>query len=160
MNDQWRQWLAACAAGGEADVSLRELYGRMDADIAARSPTCWLSGKCCHFDEYGHLLYVTGLEIAWVVGRTPGARGLTPAAKHESRDCPYQNGKLCQVHAVRPLGCRIFYCDPAAQGWQHEMYERYLGELRMLHDRLGLTYRYMEWRAGLTEALAVGKIHS
>jgi hypothetical protein len=41
------------------------------------------------------------------------------------------------------------YCDPTAQAWQNEVYERLHGELRRLHDVLGVPYYYVEWRQGL-----------
>jgi len=147
----WHAWRTASALPAVHE-ELRDLYARLAADIAARSPTCWISGKCCKFDSYGHLLYVTGLEIAWLI------RQLPPEGEQRLRDavipsdgCPFQVTGLCGVHAIRPLGCRIYFCDPAAQSWQNPVYETFLTELRQLHDRHGLDYRYMEWRSGLAE---------
>ncbi|MBI1368938.1 MAG: hypothetical protein GC162_09830 [Planctomycetes bacterium] len=151
----WRSW--ADAAGEAAvDHALRDLYDRLVDDIAGRSPTCWLSGKCCKFESYGHRLYVTGLEIAWMLGQIDAdARARLDAAELRGMDgCPFQMSKMCGVHAIRPLGCRIYYCDPAAKSWQNEVYEQYQNELRRLHDQRGLTYRYMEWRMGLEDARA------
>jgi Fe-S-cluster containining protein len=149
----WRQWSDAAlwpAVKGE----LRDLYDRLAADIAARSPQCWVSGKCCKFDSYGHLLYVTGLEIAWLLRQLPAEsrQRLDDADLPGLDGCPFQVTGMCSVHAVRPLGCRIYYCDPNAQSWQNPVYEQFLTELRDLHERHGLEYRYMEWRAGLADA--------
>jgi len=69
--------------------------------------------------------------------------------------CPFQVNGMCSVHPLRPLGCRVYFCDPDAQDWQEPVYERFLNELRQLHERSGLEYRYLEWRAGLSEARAV-----
>lgn len=152
----WRRW-AAAAATPEIDAALRRCYDDLAADIARRSPTCWISGKCCKFHSHGHLLYVTGLEIAWTVRR------LDSSAMHRLKDfdppgadgCPFQIDKMCSIHAIRPLGCRIYYCDPAAKEWQNPVYEMFLNRLRSLHDQQGLEYRYMEWREGLRQARSI-----
>lgn len=151
----WRRWDEA--AGEPAiDSSLRAVYEQLDAEIAERGPTCWISGRCCQFDAYGHRLYVTGLEIAWFLRQLDAmsVQRLHSAALPEADGCPFQVKGLCGVHPVRPLGCRIFFCDPNAQDWQNPVYERYLTELRQLHEAHGLPYRYMEWRNGLAEARA------
>jgi hypothetical protein len=53
------------------------------------------------------------------------------------------------VHALRPLGCRIYFCDQAAQGWQQDLSETLLARIRGLHDRFEVEYRYGEWRSML-----------
>ena len=61
--------------------------------------------------------------------------------------CPFQVDRLCSVHAIRPFGCRIFFCDPTSQQWQNERYELFHAELKRLHEGLGVPYFYVEWRA-------------
>jgi hypothetical protein len=51
--------------------------------------------------------------------------------------CPFQVAKLCGVHAIRPFGCRMFFCDPASTQWQNDAYERYHARLKQLHETLG-----------------------
>jgi len=53
---------------------------------------------------------------------------------------------LCGVHAIKPLGCRVYFCDRSAQTWQHDLSERLLGMIRELHQRHAIEYRYGEWR--------------
>jgi Fe-S-cluster containining protein len=146
----WPRWFAA-AREPAVRQAVREVYDRLDAAVRARGPTCWSSGKCCNFEAYGHRLYVTALEIAWVLGEVP----VRPAAAAvEPRGgCPFQIDRLCSIHASRPLGCRVFFCQQGTQDWQKEIYEKFLTELRTLHDRFDVAYQYMEWRAGLREAL-------
>ena len=157
----WQQWFAA-AEDDAITEQIDALYAELDAKIAERSPTCWQSGKCCHFDTYGHRLYVTGLEIAVFLSRAertqeqitaPGETLPVLSAREcaTAPACSYQHDKRCTVHAVRPLGCRIFFCQQGTQVWQQEFYEIYLQKLHALHDARGLPYRYMEWRTGLTE---------
>ena len=149
----WRAWTDAAAAG-PVHAALDELYGRLGREIERRGPTCWLSGKCCKFDSYGHRLYATGLEIAWLLRQldAPGLARLQGADLPGLDGCPFQQGGLCTAHALRPLGCRVYFCDPTAEPWQNELYERFLGDLRNHHESHGIPYRYMEWRQGLAEA--------
>lgn len=66
--------------------------------------------------------------------------------------CPFQVDNKCSTHAIRPHGCRIFYCQAGSEVWQHDMYEQYLRRLREMHDELGLAYQYIEWRYALQQA--------
>lgn len=175
-------WLGAAAAGAPAASELEGLYARAGAEIAARGPACWASGRCCNFDRAGHRLYVTGLEAAYCLVRAvstdwgdatdearagitiegrppvedryapvPTGRGIAAdlAAAVARGGCPFQVRNLCGVHAVKPLGCRVYFCDRSAQEWQQDLSERLLAEIRSLHDRHGVEYRYGEWRAML-----------
>ena len=63
--------------------------------------------------------------------------------------CPFQVAKLCGVHALRPFGCRIYFCDPTATQWQNDAYEVFHARLKRVHEELGLPYFYIEWRQAL-----------
>ena len=142
----WAAWRAA-AADPAVDQALRDLYGRVDAAIAERGPTCWISGRCCNFRAYGHRLYVTGLEIAWFLQQVEAPRH--PDTAEATGACPYQRKGMCSTHTIRPLGCRIYFCQQGTEAWQQDLYEQFLTELRGLHEERDLPYRYMEWLAGL-----------
>ena len=66
--------------------------------------------------------------------------------------CAFQVNGMCGIHTIRPLGCRIFFCQEGTQDWQQDVYEQFQQRIRRLHDEHELPYRYMEWRAGLIEA--------
>jgi Fe-S-cluster containining protein len=68
---------------------------------------------------------------------------LTPAG------CIYQIDNLCSVHAIRPFGCRIFFCDPAADDWQSAQYELFHARIKHIHHEFAIPYHYMEWRSAL-----------
>lgn len=149
----WRRWTAAVREPA-VSTAVRELYERLNAAVAEQPGVCELSGRCCRFDSYGHRLYVTGLEVAWLVEHLDAEqrRSLEEAQNPETLDgCVFQRQGLCSVHTLRPMGCRIFFCDPAAETWQHAVYEQFLTELRTLHEQFHLPYRYMEWRTALAE---------
>ena len=142
--DHLRAIVTAAAARVDVAAAVAGVYATAAAAVDARRPACAASGRCCHFDAYGHDLFVTPLELAAFVRQLRA----TPAANPGS--CPFQVGRLCGVHAIRPFGCRLFYCDPTAQQWQQDLYERLHADLRSLHGRLGVDYLYVEWRRALS----------
>lgn len=154
-------WLAAIGRE-EVAAALESIYADAARAIAERGPACWASGRCCDFRTTGHLLYVTGLEAAYALKRLPeiaGTRRENFSEPHLSLPvldnaisrggCPFQIGHLCGMHAIKPLGCRVYFCDRTAQDWQHELSERLLADIRAIHEAHGIDYRYGEWRGML-----------
>lgn len=146
------------AAASDALVSqeIEWIYGEIARAVQSQRPVCWTSGRCCHFEKTGHRLYVTGLEAAWTVHRLPPAASLSASSlAHaiEAGGCPFQVDRLCAAHAVRPLGCRVYFCDRSAETWQRELYETHMKSLRSLHDRHAIPYMYAEWRLLLEKFL-------
>ena len=150
-------------AADEISASVARILAAADADVAARKPVCRASGRCCHFEEWGHRRYVTAAELLHFA-RAQGAAAASGPSTHDKRHrlpqfiaredvqgCPYQVDHLCTAREARPLGCRIYFCDASAQSWQNDVYEKYHGQLRALHEQYGLPYRYVEWRVGLQE---------
>ena len=119
------------------------LYADVQRQIDARRPRCDASGKCCQFEKFGHLLFVTTLELAAFDLRRPANQS------DDGDGCRYQIDGLCSAHAVRPFGCRVFFCDPTADAWQQEQYEVFHTRLKRMHDELRVAYLYVEWRQGL-----------
>jgi Fe-S-cluster containining protein len=122
------------------------VYEELQRDIDARRPLCMASGRCCRFEEFGHRLYVTTLELAAFVADLPEQAG---TRDWDGTGCPYQVNKLCSVHAIRPFGCRVFFCDATSTQWQSERYERFHADLKRLHEALNVPYLYVEWRSAL-----------
>lgn len=144
------QWLAA-ARDPSIVADLEAIYADVSRAITDRGPACWASGRCCNFEKTGHRLYVTGLEAAFTVARLDQITLDAPAI-HDARSrggCPFQVLNLCGVHAIKPLGCRVYFCDRSAQAWQQELSERALARIKALHETRAIEYRYGEWRAML-----------
>lgn len=139
--DRWRAAALETPVAGEIET----IYADLAAQIEARSPACWASGRCCNFKEAGHELFTTGLEAAYTL-----ARAGTPAKPLEEGLCPYQLDRLCSAHTSRPLGCRVYFCDRSAQAWQQRLSEHGLAQIRALHQRLEIPYRYARWGELLT----------
>ena len=138
---------AVATAAGRLDVgpAVDVVYRAVQGEIDARRPACAVSGRCCRFEEYGHRLYVTTLELAAFVA----ALGERSDGAWDGTGCPYQRSKLCTVHAIRPFGCRMFFCDATSTQWQNDAYERFHARLKALHAELNVPYFYVEWRAAL-----------
>ncbi|MFO0973202.1 MAG: hypothetical protein U1A27_07175 [Phycisphaerae bacterium] len=129
---------------------MEQFYAAVDAEVAGHRPVCVNRGACCRFDEYGHRLYVTAVELAYFVARQ-SVHGLRAVAADDG--CPYQQAGACTARDHRPLGCRVFFCDPATRDWQGPLYERQLAALRQIGDEYDMPYRYVEWRAALRSAM-------
>jgi Fe-S-cluster containining protein len=143
------------AAGERAEVrqAIGSLYQAIQTEIDQRRPVCVVSGRCCRFEEYGHRLFVTTMELACFRHDLQSAASARPDSEPwDGTGCPFQHRKLCSVHAIRPMGCRLFFCDASAQEWQNDLYERFHAQLKRLHDSLEVPYRYMEWRQALQMA--------
>lgn len=136
-------------AAGDVQISgeLELIYQHIAREVADFKPKCDASGRCCQFQAWGHRLYVTGLEAAYLIERLD--QPLKPSeleAAIKQGNCPFQHALLCSVHAIRPLGCRVYYCDERAKDWQETLSETALRQVKSLHDRHHLPYRYGEWR--------------
>lgn len=114
-----------------------ELYQEVDRAVAAAGPVCVASGRCCRFKEYGHTLFISNLEADVLLAQAP------PYEQPTSADfCPFQKDKLCTAREPRPLGCRVYFCDPAYQETAHQITETYLGRLKELAQEQGVEWRY------------------
>ncbi|MFN4257737.1 MAG: hypothetical protein ACK4RK_00435 [Gemmataceae bacterium] len=126
-----------------------ELYAEVDCAVADAGPVCVASGRCCRFKEYGHTLFVSNLEASVLLADAP------PYAGPVSPDfCPFQKGNLCTAREPRPLGCRIYYCDPSYQDTAQRLSEESLGKLKQLADEQGVPWRYAPLHVFLNAALA------
>jgi Fe-S-cluster containining protein len=113
------------------------IYAAAERDIAAAGPVCLASGRCCRFKEYGHTLFLSNLEADVLLSGAP------PYEQPVSADfCPFQKDKLCTAREHRPLGCRVFYCDPTYQDTGNQITEKYLKQLKDLADREGTGWQY------------------
>ena len=123
----------------DAWEELRALYEELDAEIVRLAPVCQLSGRCCRFREYGHSLFVSALEVEFLLSGAPEVS--RPLDRGES--CPWQDQHgRCSAREARPLGCRTYFCDPSFQAASSELSERFIARLKQLVDRYGLSWHY------------------
>lgn len=131
---------------GEVRERIRGLYAELQQEIDRRRPVCVMSGRCCRFEEFGHRLYVTTAELAVFVAELGELQPGFAAGPGVPGGCVFQTGKICRVHRIRPMGCRLFFCDSTAMEWQQAVYEEFHGRLKELHVELSIPYAYVEWR--------------
>lgn len=113
------------------------LYDEVDRAVAAAGPVCVASGRCCRFKEYGHVLYLSNLEAEILLAAAPAYEApVTPDG------CPFQQGNLCTAREPRPLGCRVYYCDPNYQETGNQLTEASLGKLKELARAHQVEWRY------------------
>lgn len=121
----------------EVRASLQAVYAAADAAVAAAGPRCDASGRCCRFREYGHTLFISQMEADYLLEQSPPSPG-----PYTDAGCPYQVENLCTARERRPLGCRLYFCDPGYQDTAPRLSERFIRELKKLCDRQGLPWRY------------------
>jgi hypothetical protein len=150
-------------AGAESDeraevdrfrAPLRALYRELDEAVAAHGPVCRLSGLCCRFAEYDHTLFLSEPEAALLLADAPPpVRPLDDGAT-----CPWQDDHgRCTAREARPLGCRVYFCDPAYQGHAPTLSETYLARLKRLCEAHGLAWNYAPLHHHLRRAELPGR---
>jgi hypothetical protein len=134
---------------------LKALYAELDREVAAQRPVCRLSGRCCRFREYGHTLFVSAAEFALLVADAPPP--LRPIDDGDT--CPWQNALgHCTARDARPIGCRVYYCDPAFEPHVGALSERFVAELKRLVDQNELPWHYAPLHHHLRAAEQAGRI--
>ena len=127
------------AADDPVGLEIHAIYRELDQEIAQLAPRCEVSGRCCRFAEYGHTLFVSEAEFALLLSEAP------PPTRRvdDGETCPWQDLKgRCTARAARPLGCRVYFCDPTYEAHAPEITERFLGRLKRLIERFGLNWNY------------------
>jgi len=139
----------------EAREPLAALYRDLDQAVAEQGPVCELSGRCCRFEEYGHTLFVSEAEAAILIADAPApVRPLDSGAT-----CPWQDAKgRCVARGARPLGCRVYFCDPQYEGHAPAISERFLGRLKALCDARGWPWNYAPLHRHLAVAESEGAL--
>jgi hypothetical protein len=133
---------------------LRTLYTELDREVAAIGPVCELSGRCCRFLEYGHTLFVSIAEVGYLLELAPApARPLDQGAS-----CPWQDSRgHCTARDARPLGCRIYYCDPTFQDDAHRLSEQFIARMKTLSSNYGISWNYAPLHRHLRNEQLLGR---
>ena len=128
-------------------AKLLRVYAAVDEAVGSAGPRCDASGNCCRFTEYGHSLFLSHLEAELMLASAP------PYMKPVSRDgCPFQIGGLCTAREMRPLGCRIYFCDPRYADRMVEITEKSLAMLKRIADTHDTGWRYAPLHVFLNDA--------
>ena len=101
-------------------------------------PLCRASGRCCRFREWGHTLFLSRVEANHLLSAAPPFSGPI-----DDSYCPFQVENLCMAREQRPLGCRVYFCDPLYQDRMQEIMENAITRLKALAD-----FEKAEWDYG------------
>ncbi|MBI2931628.1 MAG: YkgJ family cysteine cluster protein [Planctomycetes bacterium] len=127
----------------QAFQALEVLYDALAEELQRLQPVCRMSGACCRFEQAGHRLYVTALELEHLRART-GFAGADWSRVKEGA-CPFLDRGRCGVRTHRMLGCRVYYCDPAFQPRMSGLYEKYHERVKGIMRAHGLPYEYFDY---------------
>ncbi len=131
----------------EVRAKVLRVYAAVDEAVGSAGPRCEASGACCRFTEYGHDLFLSHFEAELLLASAP------PYVKPVSRDgCPFQIGGLCTAREARPLGCRIYFCDPGYAERMIEITEKSITLLKRIADAHDTGWRYAPLHTFLNEA--------
>lgn len=126
------------------------LYHEMEKQITAIAPRCEMSGRCCRFEEYGHRLFVTTAEMAAFIHESKSRPAMGRLiTKVDGGSCRFQENGMCMAHPIRPMGCRLFFCDQRYEQSLQALYESMHAQLKAIHNELAVPYAYVEWRQAL-----------
>jgi hypothetical protein len=136
---------------------LQRVYGELDAEVSSLAPVCQISGRCCRFEEYGHTLFISAPEFALLLADAPSpVRDLD-----EGATCPWQSFQgRCTARNARPMGCRVYFCDPNYESAAPEIAERGINRLKRMIDEQALPWDYAPLHAHLRRARDEGRLPS
>lgn len=120
----------------------------VDAAVREAAPVCDLSGRCCRFREYGHTLFISRPEAELLL-----QQGIPAGAAIDESGCPFQQGVMCTARERRPLGCRVYFCDPLYAGRGETISEEFIGRLKDLHRVEHVSWEYRPLHHFLREAI-------
>lgn len=129
--------------------SIHAIYRDLQSEIATLSPVCNLSGRCCRFKEWDHTLFLSAIEAEVLIEEAP------PAIREldEGATCPWQDQRgHCTAREARPLGCRVYFCDPSYEGKAEGLSENYLKRLKRLADEYKRPWSYAPLHVHLRDA--------
>jgi Fe-S-cluster containining protein len=130
---------------------LRAIYAALDRQLAAIGIRCQACGVCCNFTRNDYRLYACRLERV-LVEREHGTPHLTADGS-----CGFLHDQRCAAHAVRPLGCRTFFCDPAHKPREQELYHAFQRRLRAVAEAHGIPWEYAPFFASDADADRTGE---
>jgi len=122
-----------------SDAALDELaalYRQLDERLDELAPACRQCGQCCEFARKDYRLFASHLERALVLRRHAQPR-LTPSGA-----CCFLVEGRCSIHPLRPLACRVYFCDPAHKAREQDIYHAFQRRVRALTDKHHLAWNY------------------
>jgi Fe-S-cluster containining protein len=129
----------------ETLAAVAEVYASVERALAPAAAACRACGRCCRFRPGDIVLFAGSLEMAALVAEAgpPDAADVVPGGAVAGRwTCPYQEGDRCTVRAVRPLGCRTYFCEAGAEAEGRAVHAGALARLRAVTREHGYPWWY------------------
>lgn len=121
---------------------IESLYTWIDQQVKSTG-TCTACGDCCDFENFGHKLFITSVEMKYFTEKMH--HNLSPMTNGV---CPYRVNGKCSVYDYRFAGCRIFACQ-RSEDLQSSTMEHALKELKQLSEALSIPYTYTDLKSVL-----------
>jgi len=102
------------------NTDIKEIYKILESELASINPGCNTCGTCCHFDEFGHVLYTSTIETDYIRENVE-----IPDFDSDKNVCPFLVNSECSIREHRALGCRVFFCNPDHKETLQGIYEKY-----------------------------------
>jgi Fe-S-cluster containining protein len=115
---------------------LQAVYREVEEGLATTGAACRACGACCRFAEHGHEMFLSGLEVEWLL------EGTTSGGIDAEERCPFLRNDVCTRRERRALACRVYYCDAGNSQGLTEICERAVSRLKTLHEQSGRPWRY------------------
>jgi hypothetical protein len=126
---------------------IKNLYETLDAQLFNLEATCHACGDCCDLPRFGHELWLSNLELAYLLdSQEPEPCSIVGV-------CPYRLEGKCSARVGRALGCRVFHCDLDATSME-SITEAYLEKMKKIATAHGLTIEYGELISSLSRYVA------
>ena len=132
----------------EAFQALKQIYDELAQEISTleRKPKCYDCGACCNFNYFDHTPFITELELQNIkagLSAKPEMSKVLSIQKDENL-CPFFIRQSCKAHELRPLSCRVYFCNISYEKHQAGViYEKYHRKIKQLHEKYGTEYKYM-----------------
>ena len=131
---------------------LKQIYDELQAelDLLSVELDCKACGDCCDFRVFEHIPYVTNIELKFIRAElkknSEGCKDAACCVSTESQDlklCPFYRDKKCIAHQLRPLSCRVYFCNQEYEKkFSSQIYEKYHQKIKELHKNNNVEYLY------------------
>lgn len=127
--------------------NLKNIYECLEQDFKNIDQPCTQCGSCCNFKDFGHRLYISSLEFAYVSSH------LKCYKVHNLDVCPYMQNQLCSARNYRMLGCRTFFRlhQKKDEMQAQDLYEAYLKQLKKIYKDHEIPWEYKDFMVYVKE---------
>lgn len=123
-----------------------EIYSWLDSQIQQNNLVvqCKACGRCCDFENFGHLLFITTPELIFLKENLNSQKIKTmPTAV-----CPYNEKGRCTIYPFRFASCRIFFCN-GDKDFQNRLSESVISRFKSLCTEFDIPYIYSDLKTAL-----------